>query len=959
MVRIGRVVRNTDQGSQSFVLNLAETSVVSAGIYDSNDTLIKTLFSAEEYPAGTTTLYWDFYDENGNLVPNTLYHVKSAAVPTNPANKVSYNWLPPIGNTSADAQGASVYHFTEGMVYGIVTTNTQAYLANGYFERQTTYCKFNLNDIQRKIRLEQETGAKSLDVCRDATRTYWLVEGEHLDTWVFAKSLADETDVTFTNGVVKQSYLGRQYNSAIMSTPDYDFIAGREGLAVQQSGTLVFRSRLRDNQVLVANKNTGQLLATNTVPLAGKMCVDNADNLWVITGTGVKKYVPNQTTGALVDSGVSLPGLNQALAVAYNPVLSQIGVCDSNGQVKHYNLAGVTNYKLLFKNTKRYSGIASEQFSAITFQADGSYWVADIGNHRLLHYDANDVYKEQIMNLGYFYCTTTHLTNNTRIFANYLEFAYNYTDNSWQLVNNYSYNVDPVKDDQFGRILHVVDLSDGTYTGTYGMCRNYSTGNFELIQLLATGLRYTGISVPSSYAFQNDGSLLYVDNSVTFNQPTYWKKKTFTSFTTVGGFKNPVFANAITVANLAALSPSDPITFNATGYSNQISSNNIITAFNIDNGHDNLHGLGFHLGGIKIGASKFTYRTARATTADYQGPFPATGDFDIGNKVNEAANFSQTKGIHTFTIYNGEFWKDSQTYMVNHFLDNGLFVGQFGKVGIRVTVEAEIGFAGNAKHGTLSKVGSDLYLTSCDEHARGGVHMYRISNLDKIVQQQHALTSSSKPADPFLSLNANLHYASNVGNEFGWTRFPEANSDQWKVITNNQTNERKYPDVTALFRPTNAGGSAFVKRDLGVLTQPIQGWKLEGEVSFLLGAYDQNADTGSIRLLDVNDKVLCQIRRRELAYGTDERLYLNQAFILQQDYVAWNKLMYTPQPFKLVGSASSITLTYAGYTVSVTDVVDATANRLQPKTLQLYFSSAGGREFGISLADLKYQTSLS
>ena len=75
--------------------------------------------------------------------------------------------------------------------------------------------------------------------------------------------------------------------------------------------------------------------------------------------------------------------------------------------------------------------------------------------------------------------------------------------------------------------------------------------------------------------------------------------------------------------------------------------------------------------------------------------------------------------------------------MWNHYLDNGLFVGQFGAVRRQdiASGEAVWGMAGNAVRGSFVKVGSDYYLYHCDEFSHGGLHRWKISGLNTIDEQ--------------------------------------------------------------------------------------------------------------------------------------------------------------------------------------------------------------------------------
>jgi outer membrane biosynthesis protein TonB len=72
----------------SFQFTLAQSATTSAGVFDSNGGLVRTLWSMVPYPAGTFTQQWDGKDDFGNALvsPQTNYQARVLS------HNVSYTW---------------------------------------------------------------------------------------------------------------------------------------------------------------------------------------------------------------------------------------------------------------------------------------------------------------------------------------------------------------------------------------------------------------------------------------------------------------------------------------------------------------------------------------------------------------------------------------------------------------------------------------------------------------------------------------------------------------------------------------------------------------------------------------------------------------------------------------------------------------------------------------------------
>ena len=80
---------------------------------------------------------------------------------------------------------------------------------------------------------------------------------------------------------------------------------------------------------------------------------------------------------------------------------------------------------------------------------------------------------------------------------------------------------------------------------------------------------------------------------------------------------------------------------------------------------------GWHLGAVRTGDTRWCW------TAAPSGPMDGHGTFDTN--VEYAGRALQVSGRHIFFNLHGEFWHGGQANQFFDFLDNGLFLGQFGQ----------------------------------------------------------------------------------------------------------------------------------------------------------------------------------------------------------------------------------------------------------------------------------------
>ncbi len=953
---------------------LSTASRTSAGVYQGS-TLIRTLWNGEQRAAGTYSVsdVWDGKDDAGNLVADGNYQIKVLS------NNVTYEWEGVVGNTSSAKSGSTVHHSSEGMVYGMVITGSYAYYANGYHERSPTYFKFDISNPQARLLIDPETTAKAMHAATDGTNVYWAAEGVNLECYIFATRVSNDSYVTFPNGVSRPSFLGRTYSSVVGVT-QMNTRTGLAGLAVQKNGNYLFLSDSDHNQLKVLHKTTGALVQTLPYTNPGKLAVDGSDNLWMITGTSCKRYTVN-SNGTLSSPSLTLSALVAPLAVAVAPG-GNVAVADggTSQQVKIYNSSGslvstlgqaggyangpdVTTDKLYFANTKRppggqYNPDEMAPFTFITYAPDGSFWVGDTGNNRMMHYNAGNAFIETIMNLGYFYNAFADANNPTRVFANYLEFKVDYSkpllpnNGSWTLAKNWAYGVRPSTDDLFARFSFVSTLSNNR---TYAFMRR-ADGKYELIELTTTGVRYTGVTSANLLcALQKNGDIYYLENP-NVGQQTTWKKQALTGF---DGSGNPQYSAVTTVSIVPAITGKDPVSENI--YNGLVTSSGAIISFSTDDYDTGVRGNGYHVGLVKN--NQWVAKFAPATKRSYEGSFPDNGDFDIGNTTQYTATHASSIDHNIFWGYNGEFWKQAQTNKWNHFYDNGLFVGQFGITRPETAGDAPAMMAGNAKNFSVVQVGSDYYLYHCDESFHGGIHRWKVSNLGSIQEQSIDITKSGTPAVPpvdYIDLMTNIPATSNGSIASGtgrWTYNPStynnAYADRWEVKAGLTTYKPTDRSVRFASYPAGSRLTRTGQCDLAVtpgVANNLSRWTITGKIGY---PESDERDYNYLDVLDNAGRVIVRISRPMLSYPT-MAVRVNNASLVQGDFnVLTNSVTGRLQSFSIAASGSNITVTYAGYAPITTTIFEAGAVLSSPKTLRVQMYSSDNKSHATDLANLR------
>jgi len=734
-----------------------EPCKTSAGVFTSDGTLVRTLWSKVRYPAGTNSAVWDGLDDTSNAVPGGTYTIKVLQ------HNTDYVWDGAIGNTSAEVSGPTV-HNGFYPIRDMTIAGTNGYYVSGYNEGGYDFRYFYTTDPQRVVmRWGPDNAPANI---YDRNWKWVATDG----SWVyFACSAATNPNNTTNNnypGFVVASQVGNSNPaySAYFSQgvpivngandnstyPNGIYVGtqpGLDGLAVQQIGNLLAVSVATDNKVYLLDKRAGSAITNFSVTAPGRLNFSPDGSLWVISGNTVICFT-NLTAAPM--PALTITNLAEPLAVAVNPAnAGVILVADGGGsqQIKAFDNTGASLWTYGLPGGYQTNGVAvqTNKFwfndgegdgTFLSFAPDGSFWVGDGGNYRALHFSTARTYLEQIMYQPHSYMACVDQNNPTRVINQFLEFSVDYTkplQQAWTLVNNWKVGVDPVHLSWNQGLYEVTTFTNGR---TYALIDNntYAFPMSELCELTPPKLRFTGI-LPAFSGSARGWISLGPDGSArrtTIGAATWFE-------CTLNGFdasNNPIWNPEFALAS-APQGATDPVP-RGSSFGNiraTTSSNNILISF------DQSLNNGWHLGGIRVGSTNWLWKASPAVTW-----MNGCGTYEIANGVQYAGNTVQAVDRNVIYGYHGEFFRGSgQAGQTMHFYDDGLFVGQFGEcnIGHSAYEGAVPASAGNGHCPSLVKMPGGGYYVWVNDESGHGPQRWHLVNAGNIREQSGSGTLGS------------------------------------------------------------------------------------------------------------------------------------------------------------------------------------------------------------------------
>ncbi|MGI4022329.1 MAG: hypothetical protein ACRYFA_12555 [Janthinobacterium lividum] len=974
---------NTTTVNGGFDFKLDVSANTSAGVYNTNDVLIRTLWSGVRYEAGCYTGKWDGYlDDGTTLAALGSYTVKVVS------NNILPTWEGSVGNTSLNLTGPNI-HKGYFPMQCIAITSSNLYYGSGYSEAQSSNHYAALNNIQvRSDALYGATTQSTYFCCSDNTNVYWGGIDANSGTYqtdptfptfinqnlFIHKTSLNNTLASFSQGTSYQVNHGTNYNSVVGITSSGTNNTNITGMDVQKNGNFLFVAFGKLNRLLVIDKNTGATIQTLTINNIGSVACDYSGNLWVGTATAnevsstfaitqgsngiIKKYTINSSTGTITPTTTVIGNYTNykkgfsydSEQFAISPVTGNLRLTDVvTNQFKLYNasngnlistkgvVGGYANGPAVSYDKFMMTGFRDGAKPFIAYQADGTWWGNDSMNFRTIHFTEAGDFIEQIAYLGRVRNVTVDKNDATRIFANFNEFKRDYTktlagtNGSWTLANNWYYGLTENQVNDYTGFQEVATLPNG---------RTYANGVGNIKELTTFGLKETGVEG----AFFDSNLNLYKQTQFTGATETNTIFQNLrTGFDASG---NPIYSGFTTYCTTPTYSFQKPIPYNNALHVDKVNPDKWI--FWKGNNDD-----GLHLGSIKRGQNNFEWMATPSTfkgDPTYQGAYPLDGTLDIGNYKNN--NNSPAHYLDNFIIWNdhGEFYRGGQEQpnIWNMFTDSGLFLINFGEeVRSPGGVTAGVWEAGNTFSSGMAKLGNMYKGFYSDESYHSGIGEYTLDNIGSVYTISIPLTVSaviSKNVDA-ADIMAELPFRSSDftgGN--GWTK---TSLNGFNIKTSVLAYKKNSVD---LYITANNSQDNFLTRDLG--NNNTNGWTVSGKAYFQYGSYNDN-DAMAIKVFDVNGKELVRFRVTTDNTYTKRVIFNNNVVLSTPSSSALAVMLNSLQPFSINNSDGQIQVIFANYSAIVTTPFEQGADFTKPAKIQVKLNAGDGRVIDIS--ELKFK----
>ncbi len=744
-----------------FSFDLLTSRTTSAGVFTVDGQLIRTLWRGERLAAGGHNRSWDHRLDNGQAAAAGSFTVRLIH------HDVKYQWDGVVGNTSAAAGRAPHRSFLPPM--SLAADGAQLHIGLGYNEAQPVLTGLNVDDPQRPApqvsHVDPFIGAGL--VASDGQQLFVAhTGGIHRGSFIFAIKLTDGRQVDFAQG---QAQCLNTWPNSTACYPDQNYrsvLASRApgepqptGLAVQRQGHLLAVAYGLEDQIRVYDKRTGQLLSQWSAPLSkhsqNQLAMAANGDLWVVSGTTVLRYTNIGGQPLLVQT---LGGLTRPLALASDPTNdSHIWVADGGGsqQVLRFDRngqadrvigqrGGLTAQTAVSPDRLCFAFDALREQTALAVDGQGQLWVVDTCNNRLLRFTADGRLSTTVAWLPASYVSAVDSQRPRRVFASFLEFEVDYgqalgSTDSWRLVRNWLPSLPAALRDvqsqnyQFGGFRLVTTLSNGRTLAQMDVA-----GKVVIVELVNGSpvkevLRLAATAANASpWVLHAHGDLVQLQDQGGTQTVV---RRALEGYEANG---SPRWASTPTSLATVPKAPGSPYhrmgTFaGLTGPRLPVTESGKLILFNP--GVEASEGM--HLGSVNLGDSQWTWQASPSGAMDGRGSFQ-TRSSDA--KIHYGGNVALSSGRSVLYGYHGEFFTDlssgrvGQANQFMHFLDNGLFVGQFGALGVVFTNLPEAGRSGNAFSPSLVSHNGKTYLYHNDESSWGGVHRWELKGLGELVE---------------------------------------------------------------------------------------------------------------------------------------------------------------------------------------------------------------------------------
>lgn len=389
----------------SFAYTLtAPALTTSAAVYDSNDVLQKTLWSAVTQTAGTHRAYWAGDMDDGSPATGTPpFYAKVLS------HNVEYVWEGVIGNLSSSFTSSAVMVGLNNPTQSAVIVGSDLWVSVGYNEALQCMAKFALSDPHTRLSgILTEQGVSPNSIATDGTYMYWATGGGYDNAKAFcgAQVISTGENVTFSSGTSVTLYRG-SYSaidlhegnpivtvstaSPAVVTVSNSYAAGAR-FTFSTTGALPTGITAGTTYYVIATGLSGASFQFSTTPggaavnTSGTQSGQHKISVPGVSPTGISVdssyiavshpafdavHVLNKTTGALVNA-VSVGSLYDDTAIC-----NQIAF-DSGGSL--WVISGTSVIEFTNPSVDSSTGTTITGFThplAVAIDSSGNVWVAD------------------------------------------------------------------------------------------------------------------------------------------------------------------------------------------------------------------------------------------------------------------------------------------------------------------------------------------------------------------------------------------------------------------------------------------------------------------------------------------------------------------------------------------------------------------------------------------------------
>jgi len=267
-----------------FMLDKPATS--SAGIYDTQDRLVRVLWTMSDTPAGRQTQVWDGKDDVGKEAPSGEYRFLVIA------NRATYRNVGAIGNSGLPPNAKN--HTPSNIESVTVDAEGAIYTANNWDEAGADFKKWDadgksVHNAKFQIRNGQPNGAPYA-IAVDETHIYCTMYGWNSPQWkqkaqVQKFTLKDGKHVKFTKVEDKAGHIqiyefpGKQMPADAPKSDQNYYDCPLRALVIQGSSILV--ADFLGNRILRFDKETGEPKGEFAVQHPQALALDKKGQIWV------------------------------------------------------------------------------------------------------------------------------------------------------------------------------------------------------------------------------------------------------------------------------------------------------------------------------------------------------------------------------------------------------------------------------------------------------------------------------------------------------------------------------------------------------------------------------------------------------------------------------------------------------------------------------------------------------